>query len=210
MKHVYHVSEIPGIKQFAPRKYWHVEYGYSGPVIECNAILSDAQILNCVYACCEEDKPFYFAPSHCHRFMICRHENTEKFHLLAQLLQPAESNKIIVFNERDRFTLMSCEFSVYVFNARDFSRLPTGEYAASRVVEPIEERCYKNAYLSLLTAGYQVLFVPNPVKLKRIVTAMGFVVRFQGMRRDMHLKRSHETALDSAHALAVTEGDIVG
>jgi uncharacterized protein DUF6886 len=161
VQYVYHVSETPGIEEFVPRKFWHVNYSYSGPVRAASDIPANAVVITCFYASSEEYAPFYYPPKRCQRLFVWRRKNSEAFNRLSQLLNPLESDKVIFFDQRDRSFLEMHEFSIYAFDSRKFERLPNGEFVTRHPVAPVEEIRRKNALLHLVRAGYQVEFVED-------------------------------------------------
>jgi hypothetical protein len=158
---VYHVSETRGIEEFVPRKFWHINYTHSGPVTAESDLPADAEIISCFYASSEEYAPFYYPPKRCQRLFVWRRKNPESFDRVAELFGRIKSDKVLVFDQRDRPSLESHEFSVYSFDAREFHRLPNGEYLSHQIVVPVAKVCHRNSLKHLLQAGYQVEFVAD-------------------------------------------------
>jgi len=181
MQYVYHVSETPGIKEFVPRKFWHINYERSGPVSNKSDIPANAEIITCFYASSEEYTPFYFPPQRCRRLFVWRQKNPENFDLLARVLCPVESDKVLVLDEQDRSSVESHEFFIYSFDVKDFQRQPNGEFVTHRTVVPLEETRHKNALKHLLEAGYQVEFVSNLSETRQVLLDIGFIVDSEGV-----------------------------
>jgi hypothetical protein len=57
VQYIYHVSETSEIKEFVPRKFWHINYQRSGPVYDGSDIPPNAEIITCFYASSEEYSP---------------------------------------------------------------------------------------------------------------------------------------------------------
>jgi len=180
LQYVYHVSETPGINEFVPRRFWHVNYERSGPVSSESDIPADAEIITCFYASSEDYAPFYFPPQRCKRLFVWRQKNPEKFDLLGQVFC-VESDKVLVLDEQDRPSVESHEFFVYSFDIKDFQRLPNGEFITHRTVVPLQKRRHKNALKHLWRAGYQVELVKDLSKTRQILLDMRLIVDSEGV-----------------------------
>jgi hypothetical protein len=116
--YVYHVSGTPGIREFVPRKYWHIGYVRSGPVTAEGDIPADAEVITCFYACSAAYMPFYYAPKHCRRLFVSRRKHGRAFDLLARFFRSVEAENVLVFEDSDRSSLVSHEFSIYTKQRR--------------------------------------------------------------------------------------------
>jgi hypothetical protein len=181
VQYVFHVSETPGIEEFVPRKYWHVNYSYSGLVGAASDIPANARVITCFYASSEGYAPFYYPPKRCKRLFVWRRKNPEGFHRLSQLFSPLESDKVIFFDQRDRSSLEMHEFSIYAFDSRKFGALPNGELVTHHAVAPVEEIRRKNALLYLLRSGYQVEFVEDLALARESMRGIGLSVDSEGI-----------------------------
>jgi hypothetical protein len=73
-------------------------------------------------------------------------------------------------------------FFIYCFDAKDFQRLPNGEYVTHQTVIPVQETQHKNALKHLLEAGYQVEFVEDLHKTRQALLKLGLIVDSEGVR----------------------------
>jgi hypothetical protein len=175
------VSETPGIGQFVPKKYWHINYERSGRLSSDSEPPSDARVMTCFYASTKEYAPFYFPPKRCRRLYISRGNNAGRFDRLGQWFQPLESDHVLMLEEQDHSALKTHEFSIYWFDARDFERLPNGEFVAYQVVSPVKEVRYSNALWHLQRAGWQVEFVEDLLETRRVLSAARLTIDSEGI-----------------------------
>jgi hypothetical protein len=178
---VYHVSETPGIKQFVPMKYWHINYERSGRLSAGSELPANAQVMTCFYASTKEYAPFYFLPKRCRRLYVSRRNNTGSFDRIAQWFQPLESDHVLILEEQEHSALLTHEFSVYWFDSEGFKRLPNGEFVAYEVVSPLKEVRHSNALWHLHRAGWQVEFVEDLSETRRVLSAARLTIDSEGI-----------------------------
>lgn len=178
---VYHVSGTAGITEFVPREYWNLNYVHSGPVEDEAGIPPGAEVMCCFYATSRGFAPFYFPPARCSRLYVSKKRNLKTFSGVAGVLPKVCSDQILFFNQGDRVALETHEFSLYAFEAGQFSQQSNGEYVTHHSVRPIQETRCRNSFRQLKEAGFQVEFTEDLLLLRENLQAVGLSVDSQGV-----------------------------
>ena len=176
---VYHASEVADIDEFVPKRYWHIGFERSGPLVE--GLPDGAEAIECFYGSSEWYVPFYYAPKSCPRLLVCRTKSPSSFHRLGEVVRPLGSDRVMFFRCADRELLERHRFTVYELPGESFERLPNGEFVAHRPVKPICRRSMADVVASLEAQGYQVAFVSDVEATRVRLLGLGLTVDSEGV-----------------------------
>jgi hypothetical protein len=93
---------------------------------------------------------------------------------------PSSGELTYIFEQKEETKLRQYKFSVYAFEARDFRRIPSGEFLAEKSVRPIEETAHDGGLRAILDSGFSVVFVADMERCYETLKRHGFASTFGG------------------------------
>ena len=181
---VYHVSAQQGIQVFEPRPFWHnADLTASGTLpagvlpaddplgpqahavvrrlAEQNGVhVPDAVRISLGVFASDRPWPVCYAPPEIKKLGVwARPRDLAYLEITASY--PSSGELTYLFEQKEEAKVRQYKFSVYTFEARDFRRIPSGEFLAEKSVRPVQETVHDDALRAILDSGISVVLVAD-------------------------------------------------
>ena len=159
---LYHISQIPGLKEFLPRRCWF------NATRNCSGMLADAAdppqgcvVRYCVFAGELPYMRYFCIPSHMKRFSIRGDGDAFAAAAAALGIVGTLPEEVLVLEQQDREAIRTQRMHLYTFDPASFVQYPSGEYVSEQPVVPISERAVEDPLMVMCVDGIQVAFVAD-------------------------------------------------
>jgi hypothetical protein len=181
---VYHVSEQQGIQVFEPRPFWHNANMTASGTVPAGVLpaddplgpqahaalrrlaeqhgvhLADAVRISLGVFASDRPWPVCYAPPEIKKLGVWTRPS-ELAYLEITASYPSSGELTYLFEQKEEAKIRQYKFSVYGLEARNFRRIPSGEFLAEKSVRPVHETKHDDALRAILDSGISVVFVAD-------------------------------------------------